>query len=102
MQQLAHPASVDSVLPDPNFLVRLCNGRKPQLGPAVLFEQMADEVVHMQALHHHDDGIVCLAVEARDEGVGLPLLEVFSRVLGVRILRFHRVIDDEQVASAAG
>ncbi len=43
-----------------------------------------------------------LIVEAAEQGVAVPLLDVEPARFGMRVGRLHRVVDDEEVAAAAG
>jgi hypothetical protein len=40
---------------------------------------MAHEVVHMQPLHDHDNGVVVLIVQSAEQSVGIPLFDAVAR-----------------------
>ena len=46
-------------------MLGLRNGGQVEVGPATLFQQVANQVVHVQALHGDHDGVRDLIVEAR-------------------------------------
>jgi hypothetical protein len=54
MQQISGPPEVKTFWPDQNLL-GFCNSRQVQMFPAALVEQVPDEIIHMQTLHHDDD-----------------------------------------------
>ena len=49
---------------------------------AAVLEKMTDEVVDMEPLHDHDDGILGLVVEAGQQRVGGPLPKIVAGDLG--------------------
>ena len=78
------------------------NRRQIEVRPAVLLQQMANEIVDMEALHDHDDGVLGLVVETGEQRVGVPLLGTFACCFRIGILRLHGIVDDDEVAAAAG
>ena len=56
----------------------------------------------MQPLHDQNDGIVRLVVEARRHSLLIPAQDPAPGAFGVGLLGLHRVVDDDQIAAAAG
>ena len=56
----------------------------------------------MQTLHDENDGAVDLVVEAAEQRVAVPLLALEAAGFGLRVSGLHRVVDNEDVAAAAG
>ena len=102
LQQLARRPAVHAPLPQRDLLGLGGDRRQPQQRPAALLQQVAGEVVLVHALHdqhHRGRGRV---VEARHHRAVEPLVD--PPPLGVRggVHRLDRVVDDDQVAAAAG
>ena len=102
LQQLARRPAVHAPLPQRDRLRLGGDRRQPQQRPAALLQQVAGEVVLVHALHdqhHRGRGRV---VEARHHRAVEPLVD--PPPLGVRggVHRLDRVVDDDQVAAAAG
>jgi hypothetical protein len=55
---------------------------------------VANQVVHVQALHDDHDGVRDLIIEAREQGVRVPLLGGFPYGFRRSVLRLRGVIDD--------
>ena len=91
---------------------RICLDRHPLLPvgnrgqrqhlPALLIHEIAGQVVDVQALHDEHDGSRVLIVLATEQGVAVPMLEVEPPRIGVRVGGFQRVVDNNDVAAAAG
>jgi hypothetical protein len=64
MQRLTSSAAMVPCRPERDDLLSFSDGRQVKLAPPSLLEQMSYEIVDMQALHDHDNGILGLAVEA--------------------------------------
>ena len=77
MEQLSDAAVVFAGFTERDGHCLLGDGRKVQVPPATLLEEMADEIVGMEALHDDDDRAVVLVIEARQQCVGIPLLQRF-------------------------
>src|SRR5262249_9689727 len=82
--------------------VGLSDRRQIEVRPALLFQQMADRIVQVKALHNHDDGVLGLVIETAEQRVGVPLLGIFAGSFRIGVLRLERVINDDEVAAAAG
>jgi hypothetical protein len=54
----------------------------------------------MEPLHRHDDETVTLIIEPAQSRVVEPIDGTLQRHLGVGIIGFDRVIDDQDVAAA--
>jgi hypothetical protein len=66
-----------------------------------LLQQMADKIVHVQALHDHDDGVLALVVQTAKQRVRVPLHGTFAHRLRMGVLRLLGIVDDDEVAAAA-
>src|SRR5262249_200286 len=62
-------ATMNLPLPNRDNLRRVCDSGQVEMVPAALLEQNADEIVHMQSLHHDDNDVFALQVEAREQRV---------------------------------
>src|SRR5258708_1750890 len=102
MKQISDAAAMSAGCAKSNHHLFFGDGRKIQMSPAALFEKMSDKIVRMETLHHDDDRAFDFVVEARQQRIGIPLLERFSRALGLRILRLERIVDDEEIAATTG
>jgi hypothetical protein len=60
------------------------------------------QIVQMQALHDDDNCAGPLVIEAGIERVVEPIVGGLTLRLGQSLVRLHRVIDDHDVAAAAG
>ena len=70
--------------------------------PAALLQQMSNEVIWMQALHHDDDRSFRFMIEPRQQRVGVPLPQRIPSALRLRVLRLKWIIDDDEIATATG
>src|SRR6516164_3653354 len=87
MQHVAGATQMKAPWANRDLMFCFSNGWQIEMRPAFLLEQMSDQVVHMQPLHDHDDGVVILVIETADQSVGIPLLEVVARQLRIGVLR---------------
>ena len=105
MENLTNLANVNVALAgaDPDDLSFLGNRRElenfPFIGRA---NQIAREVIEVDALHDDDDAAVDLVVEAGQEGVPEPVVGALASAVRERVDGLERVVDDDEVASAAG
>src|SRR5262249_60528234 len=95
-------ATMNLPLPNRDNLRRVCDSRQVEMVPAALLEPNADEIVHMQSLHHDDNDVFALQVEAREQRVLEPLNSRFARRLRHGLFRIHRIVKNEDIASPAG
>ncbi len=72
------------------------------MSPAAFLQEVACEIVHMEPLHHQNDGILPLVIEARIDRVVEPLLRVHPFRLRHAFGGLQRVVDDDQTAAAPG
>jgi hypothetical protein len=68
---------------------------------AAVLEKVTDEVVDVQALHAHDDGVLGLVVEAGQQRVGVPLPKIVAGGLGLSLLGLQGIVDDQEVTATA-
>ena len=101
MQEVAGPAQVRTRGAQGNALFAFRNRRQVEVHPALLLQEMPDEIVGMEPLHDHHDGVLRLVVEPGEQGVAVPLLVSFTCRLRAGILRLHGIVNDDQVAAAA-
>src|SRR5262249_4354995 len=85
-----------------DLLFELGNRRQIKMTPALLLEQVTNQIALMQALHHHDNGTAFFVVEPRQQGAAIPLDGPRPRRLRHAIRRFGRVVNDNDVAAAPG
>src|SRR5215204_7566506 len=103
MERLAGASVMPGMIADADALILFRNGGQGQHGPLVrLARHEAGEVVHVDALHDDDDPIRALVVEAREKGVGKPLVGRLALRLGEGVLRLQGIVDDDEVATAPG
>ena len=76
MKSFAFLSPVDSNWADGHFLVRLGDGGQIEMIPTTLAEQLACEIILVQALHDQNDRSVALVVETGHQRVGEPLVDV--------------------------
>src|SRR5882724_13052402 len=63
---------------------------------------MTDKIINVQALHNHHDAILHLVVQTAEQCVRIPLYGTFPFSLRVGVLRFRRIVNDDEIAAAAG
>src|SRR6516164_4076555 len=85
-----------------NLMLRFCNRRQIEVRPAFLLKKMTNKVTQVQPLHDYDDGVVGLVVQAAEQRVRVPLLGPFASGFRIGILWLERIVDDNEVAAAAG
>ena len=68
----------------------------------ILSEQVAGEVVLVEALHDNDDDAGALAIEAAVEGVIEPFVGGGALGLGERLVGLEGIVDDEEVGATSG
>ena len=79
MQHLSWAAVIRPPGSDRHDLLDLSNGGQIERAPSALLKQMPNEVIHMEPLHDHDNGVFDFAVESRQQSVGIPLLQTVPR-----------------------
>ena len=65
--------------------------QRDEFEPA-FFEQVAGQVIFVQALHDEDDDAAFLVVETADQAVANPFIHDPASALGLGIARFQRVV----------
>ena len=70
--------------------------------PAAFLQKVTCKIVHMNPLHHKNDGILPLVIEARIDRVVEPLLGVRPFRLRHSFGGLERIVDDDQTAAAPG
>src|SRR4029077_11654847 len=102
MQQVTGTTQMEASLTKWNLMFCFGNRRQIEVGPAFLLKKMTNKVVQVQALHHHNDGVVNLIVQGTEQRVGVPRRGAFAGCLRMGILRLERIVYDNEVAAAAG
>src|SRR5205807_10241541 len=64
-------------------------------------QEMADQIVGMEPLHHDHDGVLYFVVESTEEGVAEPLDAIIAGHFRPRILRLYGVVNDNEITAAA-
>ena len=85
-------------------VVHLVFGRdegQAEMLPAAPVQDMAGEVLHVQALHHNDDDAGFLIVQAGDEGLIEPVVGSGAVGLGEGLRGIQGVVHDEVIAALA-
>jgi hypothetical protein len=62
---------------------------------------MAGEIIHVKPLHHQYDRARLLVIQAREKRIFVPLNRFLTRRLGLRILGFDRIVNDDHVPTTA-
>src|SRR5262249_19774733 len=70
VQELAEPTQMIAPWAERDAEVGLSDRWQIEVRPALLFEQMTDKIVQVQALHNHDDGVLGLVIETAEQRVG--------------------------------
>jgi hypothetical protein len=70
VQKVAGPAEVISRWAERDAEFGLSDRWQIEVRPALLFQQMADKIVQVKALHNHDDGILGLVIETAEQRPG--------------------------------
>jgi hypothetical protein len=78
-------------------------GGKAQHFPLVILAQnVPDEIVFMQALHYEDDAAGLFVIEPAIKCVIVPGVNRVTLGLRERLIRFQRVINDNEICSSTG
>src|SRR5262249_5891718 len=78
IKDVVNLATTNLSLSDRDDLRRIRDRGQVEMVPASLLEQNADEIIHMQSLHHNNDDVFALEVEAREQRVLEPLNSRFA------------------------
>ena len=80
----------------------LCDGGQVQDFEASLhFQEMANEVVDVDSLHHDDRSGGLFIVCSGRQGVAVPFDHALAAHIGYRVGRLEGVVDDNEIAAAA-
>src|SRR5262245_26729825 len=82
-------------------LLYFSDGSKTQVRPFFLILEITDKVIHVQPLHDNNDRILRLIVEARKQRIAKPLRHIFACKFRMSVLRFERIIQNNEIAPAA-
>jgi hypothetical protein len=70
--------------------------------PPLLFQDMADQIILMQALHDDDNHTLGFIIEARVECPVEPFVDSQAPTLRQRVAGLQRIVDDDQIRAATG
>src|SRR5262245_40209655 len=86
MQHVTDEAVVNTSAAKWDQFINLGNRGKIEMGPSSLLDQVADEVIRMQSLHHNDDCVLGFIVEPRQQRIAIPLQDILPRAAGEPIM----------------
>src|SRR5207249_3235895 len=99
MQHLARAAGEDLAGPNGDDAVLDRDGGEVEVLPTTLSEEIAGQVVLVQALHDHADRISFLVVEARDQAAAVPVDHAPARWPRHRLFGLERIVDYDEIGS---
>jgi len=70
--------------------------------PAALSQEVAGQVILMQALHDHNNGARVFVVEARDKRAAVPVDDSLPGGLRMELIGVQGIVDDDQIGAASG
>jgi hypothetical protein len=76
--------------------------RHVQMMPAALLQEVAGEVIFMQALHDHNDGARLFVIEPRDQCAAILIDHSLPARLRMELVGVQGVVDDDQIGTASG
>jgi hypothetical protein len=102
MEQVSRPSKVKAFRPNRDALLDFGNSGQVQVLPTLLLEQVSDEIIDVEALHNDDDRVGDFIIQAGQKRIAVPPFDLLSRGLGVGVLRFHGIVDDDEVSATPG
>ncbi|MGV6876517.1 hypothetical protein ACUSIJ_28090 [Pseudochelatococcus sp. B33] len=102
VEQVASRVEMEEALADGHPHVLGGDGCEVEMGPASGLEHMPDQIVHMEALHDEDDGVVELFIEAGKQRFVEPVIGILPEQVGPCVTRLHGVIDNDDRTAAPG
>src|SRR6516162_9214173 len=102
MQNVALDASMHHAGTDEDLLVLLCDRRQIEMAPAAFPQQLACQVVLVQALHDENDGALFLVIEAGEKCRGIPVVGSPTALVRLGFVGLHRVIDNDEICAPTG
>jgi hypothetical protein len=102
-KRLAEPPTMRASVSKRDRLLELRDRRKAQKFPFVgLAQQKAGQIIHVNPLHDDHDRAGALVVEAREQRIRKPLICRGPLCFRKGVVRFQRIVDDDDVAPAPG
>src|SRR5215471_904834 len=102
MEELALLPGIAAAGAELEGLRSLCDRREVQMVKAALLQQVADQILLMHTLHHHDNASFVLVIAARQYGRTIPFDHSSTHRRRHGIARLQWIIDDDQVATKPG
>src|SRR5262245_26476197 len=102
IKDVVNLATMNLSVPDRDDCGPVRDRGEVEMVPASLLEQNADEIIHMEPLHHDNNDVLALEVEAREQRVLEPLNSRFARRFRHGLFRIHRIVKNEDIASPTG
>jgi hypothetical protein len=104
MEHISYFARMEKTVAKSNLLPLLGNCRQIEMYPAAAFvlEDMADQIVDMQTLHHQDDHARLLVVESGRESRLVPADDGLPGYFRHGVFGLKWIIDDDVGAADAG
>ena len=102
MENIATPAHMRSAAPELNGLLLQPDRWHVQMIPTALSQEVASEVILMQALHDRNDGARLFVIEARDECAAIPVDHALPGRLRMDPIGVQGIVDDDQIGASSG
>ena len=86
-------------LADRDVLLLFSDGRKVQVLKTLLLQDIAHQIIFMQALHDDDDYPLGEAIQPREQGAAVPVLHVLQLQVTGLLTSLEWIIDDDGVVT---
>ena len=93
---------MDDAGTDRDLLVLFGDRGQVEMAPATIPQQLAREVVLVEALHDENDGAASLVIEAGQKRRPIPVVDGTPGLLRLSVVSLHRIIDDDDIGAATG
>lgn len=104
MEHISYDRLVHTTIANGNLLRLFGDGGQIEMRPvfALVLQDVSDQIIDMQPLHHQDDDALLLIVEASGEGGFEPADDSVSSCLRHGVFRLERIIDNDVGAADTG
>lgn len=104
MEHISYDRLVHTTIANGNLLRLFGDGGQIEMRPvfALVLQDVSDQIIDMQPLHHQDDDALLLIVEASGEGGFEPADDSVSSCLRHGVFRLERIIDNDVCAADTG
>lgn len=102
VQELALLAGIGATATKEEGFLALGDGRQIKELESTLLQQVASQIVLVDALHNQNNACRLLVVGARKQGCAIPLNDPLPHGFRHGVARFHGIINDDQVAAEPG